>query len=75
MTQKTLKTLRLRAQLTLDQTCELTGITRSTLWRLEKGHTQEPRLRTAEALAKAYGVKLAIILNAAKASVLAANTP
>jgi transcriptional regulator with XRE-family HTH domain len=52
-----LKHARTRKRLTLAQLAKLTGVNKSTISRLERGHTQ-PYHETAEALRKALGVRI-----------------
>lgn len=57
-----LQTLRLRAGWKLEEVADRAGISRSTLYYLERGFTPHPRAATIHRLAEAYGVQVELLI-------------
>lgn len=58
MDTNTLKALRVRSGKTRRDVSMETGITESTLYKLEEGRSANPSVKTAKALANCYGVSV-----------------
>ncbi|HXM96048.1 MAG TPA: helix-turn-helix transcriptional regulator [Candidatus Dormibacteraeota bacterium] len=57
-----LRRLRTKSGITQEDLAHRVGVTTHTIWRLENGHTFNPRLDTLRAIAKALGVNVVALL-------------